>query len=323
MSADAPGPASGYGPAIHEEEIGLSTLVPSTQVVVDVDTVDVPLPGVELGFSRIDRGIGNTTFRSWIHSGVSIHHATVGFSMIGQGVIDNSTLVLVTPLRVAPPPTKWEGDEAVEGEFNIYGPGADHFAVDSAGWELSILCADVRALEATAETLGRELGDWDGRRIRRKAPPKAMLRAGVAELDSGGDGPEVLRLVVDALSATSGYDSSRRGIPSTEIAGRVNNYLAASASWFPPIVDLCNAAGVSERRLRSAFIDCYDMPPTHYLRSRALSAVHQILRKPSSKWGSVTSIANAHGFRHLSNFALYYRCAYGVTPVETFRSSGS
>ena len=303
----------------------MSSTEPSTLVAAEVDEVNAALPGLELGFSRIDRGLGNTNFRSRNHSGVSIHHATVGFSMIGQGVISNATLAMVTPLGVAATPTRWEGDEAREGEFNIYGPGSDHYALDAAGWELSILCADIRALEATAETLGRELGDWDGRRIRRHGPPKAMLSAGFAELDDGGDGSEVLRQVVDALSATSDYDSSRRGIPSTEIVGRVNDYLAASESWFPPIVNLCNATGVSERRLRSAFIDCYDLPPTRYLRSRALSAVHQILRKPSPEWGSVTvtSIALAHGFRHLSNFALYYRQAYGATPSETYRSNGN
>jgi AraC-like DNA-binding protein len=195
--------------------------------------------------------------------------------------------------------------------------------MNAAGWELSILRADIRALERTAETLGRELGDWDGKRIREHGSPKAMLGVGFTELDDGGDGSEVLRQVVDALSATSGYDSSGRGIPSTEIAGRVNEYLAASGSWFPPIVDLCNATGVSERRLRSAFIDCYDMPPSHYLRRRALSAVHKSLRRPPSEWGSVASIAYAHGFRHLSDFARYYRQVYGVLPSETLRSNGS
>jgi AraC-like DNA-binding protein len=295
----------------------------STHVAVDVDEVNIALPGIDLGFARTDRGIRNTNFRSWIHSGVSIHHATVGFSMIGHGVIGNSTLAMVTPLRVGATPTRWEGDEAEEGEFNIYGPGADHYALDAADWELSILVADFRALEATAETLGRELGDWDGRRIRQHGPPKIMIDAGFAELDSGGDGPEVLRQVVDALSVTPGYDSSRRGIPSTEIVGRVNEYLAASGSWLPPIVDLCNAAAVSERRLRSAFIDCYDMPPSRYLRSRALSAVHRILRSPPSEWGSVAPIAYAHGFRHLSDFARYYRQVYGATPSETLRSNGS
>lgn len=293
-----------------------------TQLAVDVDEVNIALPGIELGFARTDRGVGITNFRSWIHSDVSIHHATVGFSMIGRGVIGNSTLAMVTPLRVAAKPTRWEGDEAKQGEFNIYGPGADHYAIDAVGWELSILCADSRALEATAEALGRELGDWDGKRIGRHGPPKAMIDAEFAELDSGGDGPEVLRQVLDALSVTPGYDSSPRGVPSTEIVGRVNEYLAASGSWFPPIVDLCNATAVSERRLRSAFIDCYDMPPTHYLRARALSAVHQILKGASSKSGSVASIAYAHGFRHLSDFARYYRQTYGALPSETLRSNG-
>jgi AraC-like DNA-binding protein len=293
-----------------------------TTVAVDVDEVNIALPGVDLGFSRTDLGIGHTSFRSWIHSDVSIHHATVGFSMVGQGVIGNSTLAMVTPLRVTATPTLWEGDKAVEGEFGIYGPGVDHHAMDAAGWELSILCADIRALEGTAETLGRELGDWDGKRIREHGPPKTMLGVGFTELDDGGDGSEVLRQVVDALSATSGYDSSGRGIPSAKIAGRVNDYLAASGSWFPPIVDLCNATGVAERRLRSAFIDCYDMPPSHYLRRRALSAVHQILGRSSPGWDSVTSIAHAHGFRHLSDFARYYRQTYGALPSEALRSNG-
>jgi AraC family ethanolamine operon transcriptional activator len=122
---------------------------------------------------------------------------------------------------------------------------------------------------------------------------------------------------------TSGYDSSPSGVLSTEIVGRVNEYLAASGSWFPSMADLCNATAVSERRLRSAFIDCYDIPPSHYLRNRALSAVHESLRRPSSEWGSVTSIAYAHGFRHLSDFARYYRQVYGALPSETLRSNGS
>ena len=138
--------------------------------------------------------------------------------------------------------------------------------------------------------------------------------------DGGGDGAEVLRQIVNALSATSGDNSSRRGIPSHEIVGRVNDYLAASGAWFPSIVDLCTAAGVSERRLRSAFIDCYDMPPSRYLRGRALSSVHRILRQRPPAWDSVSSIAHAHGFRHLSNFALYYRQAYGSTPSATFQT---
>jgi AraC-like DNA-binding protein len=308
---------------LSDAEEGLGRVVNvafSTLVAADVDEVNVALPGVELGFSRTDRGLGNTNFRSWHHSGVSIHHATLGFSMIGQGVISNSTLAMVTPLRVAAIPTRWEGEEAREGEYNIYGPGADHYAVDSAGCELSIVCADIRALEATAETLGRDLADWDGRRVRRQGPPKAIFSAGFTELDDGGDGAQVLRQIVNALSATSGDNRSRRGIRSTEIVDRVNDYLEASGAWFPSIVDMCKAAAVSERRLRLAFIDCYDMPPSRYLRSRALSSAHQILRQPSPEWDSVSTIALAHGFRHLSNFALYYRQTYGSTPSETFRS---
>ena len=294
-----------------------------TLVAADVDGVNVALPGVELDFSRTDRGVGNTNFRSWHHSGVSIHHATVGFSMVGQGVISNSTLAMVTPLRAAAIPTRWEGEEAHEGEYNIYGPGVGHYAVNSAGSELSIVCADIRALEATAEALGRELVDLDGRRVTRQGPPNAIFSAVFTELDDGGDGAQVLRQIVNAVSATSRANTSRRGIRSTEIVGRVNDHLEASGAWLPPIVDLCIAAGASERRLRSAFIDCYDMPPSHYLRSRALSAVNKSLRRPSSEWGSVTSIAHAHGFRHLSDFARYYRRVYGVLPSETLRSNGS
>ena len=150
-----------------------------------------------------------------------------------------------------------------------------------------------------------------------------MLHAGFTELDSDGEGPEVLRQVVNALSVTSRNVGWRRGIPSTEIVGRVNDYLEASGSWFPPIVDLCNAAAVSERRLRSAFTECYDLPPSHYLRNRALAAADRSLREQSPAWTTVSSVACAHGFRHLSDFARYYRRVYGARPSETLRSNGN
>ena len=141
------------------------------------------------------------------------------------------------------------------------------------------------------------------------------------ELDHGSDGSAIHKHMLDLLLAQPrSHDHSRRNLTSLEVVGRVSEYLQSASAWFPSLAQLCLAAGVSERRLRTAFLDCYDMPPSQYLRVRALSAVRQELRHSDPREASVTDIAFAHGFRHLGQFAHYYRRAYGVKPSQTLRA---
>ena len=77
------------------------------------------------------------------------------------------------------------------------------------------------------------------------------------------------------------------------------------------------AAGVSERRVRDAFCDCYGMSPTAYLRVAALlrGATHSH-GGPSAR-DAVTRAASDFGFWHLGRFAGHYRALFGESPSET------
>ena len=142
-----------------------------------------------------------------------------------------------------------------------------------------------------------------------------------SELDPGGDARALLSSVALALSSSSFDVGSRRALTSKEIVGRSFEYLDATGSWFPPIADLCRAVWVSERRLRQAFVDCFDRSPSQVLRIRALDAVRQTLLDATFPNTMVTSVATDHGFRHLGDFTRYYRGSFGETPSQTLRTA--
>ena len=83
------------------------------------------------------------------------------------------------------------------------------------------------------------------------------------------------------------------------------------------LADLCEASGVSERRVRSAFYECYQMSPTAYLRVTALNAVRRELVEGPHLRDAVSRAATDWGFWHLSRFAAQYRALFGESPRHT------
>jgi len=82
------------------------------------------------------------------------------------------------------------------------------------------------------------------------------------------------------------------------------------------VARLSAAAGVSERRLRSAFHDVYSTSPKRYL---TLWHLHQVRRALQSDPAitTVTDAATEHGFFELGRFAGAYRSVFGEPPSET------
>ena len=83
------------------------------------------------------------------------------------------------------------------------------------------------------------------------------------------------------------------------------------------LADLCAASCVSERRVRSAFYECYQMSPTAYLRVAALNAVRRELIEGPRLRNAVSHAAADWGFWHLSRFAAQYRTLFGESPSHT------
>ena len=291
--------------------------------VRDADELGLVVPGARFGLARVDRGTDATRISSSFHPGVSSHDMDFGFSVLGAGAIDDSTLIVAVPTATGPTPTRWEGVEVAVGSVWVYGPGTTHHAADADGFRLDVLCVDYETLRETAEVLGVDIGDWEHRKAwldKPDLPGRSIVTVG-SELDPDADAGALLSSVALALSSGSFNVGSRRSLSSAEIVGRTFEYLDATGSWFPAIADLCRAVWVSERRLRRAFVDCFDRPPLQVLRIRALNAVHQALRDRTTPNGSVSDIATNHGFRHKGDFARYYRLAYGETPSQTLRTN--
>jgi len=83
------------------------------------------------------------------------------------------------------------------------------------------------------------------------------------------------------------------------------------------MTDLCAVTGVSERRVRDAFYECYGTSPTAYFRIAALREVRRVLQEGRVERGAVTRAAADHGFAHMGRFAAHYREAFGESPSAT------
>jgi len=124
-----------------------------------------------------------------------------------------------------------------------------------------------------------------------------------------------VRSLAGDLSRSSPYQSAR--LTSAKIARTCEDYARKWRYQNVTLADLCEASGVSERRVRSAFYECYQMSPTAYLRVIALNAVRRELVQGPQLRGAVSRAASDWGFWHLSRFAAQYRALFGESPRHT------
>jgi AraC family transcriptional regulator, ethanolamine operon transcriptional activator len=128
-----------------------------------------------------------------------------------------------------------------------------------------------------------------------------------------------LEVVVRSLGGDSSrswpYQSAR--LTSAKIARTCEDYARKWRYQNVTLADLCEASGVSERRVRSAFYECYHMSPTAYLRVTALNAVRRELVEGPHRRGAVSRAATDWGFWHLGRFAAQYRALFGESPRHT------
>lgn len=83
------------------------------------------------------------------------------------------------------------------------------------------------------------------------------------------------------------------------------------------VQQICDAAGVSERALRYAFVDLVGISPMRYLRMLRLCSACKALAFSDVARRSVKSIAIGCGLHDLSRFASAYNHAFGECPYST------
>ncbi len=291
--------------------------MPSSVTLLEGDDFEAVLPGVTFAFARTADG-QPSHIHNLVDPSVSIHRFDTGFAMDGVGQLHGDTVGIALPVGRSSPRTLWEGREVSLDEVVIYGPRAGHAATYGVGWDVLIATLKWDAVQRAAESLGVEIGDPSGRRARGGGQALERFRSTLVDrsgdLDPGVDPDEVIRAVVGLLVDGQREPRSARSGSSTQIVKAAIDSLEATGSWFPSIIELCTATNVSERRLRIAFVDCFDVPPSVFLRQRALAAASAEICRTRPEEATITEIAHAHGFRHMPSFARYHREAFGDLP---------
>jgi AraC family transcriptional regulator, ethanolamine operon transcriptional activator len=143
--------------------------------------------------------------------------------------------------------------------------------------------------------------------------------AALAEREAGAIERAFLEIAVRSLagdpSRSPSYQSAR--LTSARIVRTCEDYARKWRYQDVTLAGLCEASGVSERRVRSAFYECYQMSPTAYLRVAALNAVRRDLVEGPRLRDAVSHAATDWGFWHLSRFAAQYRALFGESPRHT------
>jgi transcriptional regulator GlxA family with amidase domain len=112
---------------------------------------------------------------------------------------------------------------------------------------------------------------------------------------------------------------SQHGQRYRQIVGRIEELLRNDRGEQLHVDDLCRAAAVSERTLRSAFRKIHGVSPYRYLRGFRMTQARQALLSAGSRHGTVTEVAMQFGFLELGRFSVDYRSAFGECPSATLR----
>ena len=129
---------------------------------------------------------------------------------------------------------------------------------------------------------------------------------------------DALDLVVRSFDRRrAGPRAGERHLNSLRISGVCQAYARETSYQDVSMASLCAVSGVSERRVRHAFYECFDMSPSAYLRVLALHEVRRALLAGPPSRSAVSRLAMDHGFCHLGRFAAQYRALFGETPSAT------
>lgn len=131
------------------------------------------------------------------------------------------------------------------------------------------------------------------------------------------------RNAADAAAYASAYPSPRapaaRGRPRasrTDTVARVLELIDLQ-HWPLHLSDLCRAAGVSERTMRTIINEQFDVGPSQYLRLRRLQMLHDALAHADPHGATVATVSSRFGYAHGGRMASEYLELFGEYPSQT------
>ena len=219
-------------------------------------------------------------------------YCSVPLALRGETVADR--VWLVAPMNRTGS-GQLNGEPLTPGNLLAFGGSAEVAGASGAPLRCGMLSIAPGALEETATALGiksRPPGEGEFRvasvvdrgRLSRAFDllSHAVSRhedAALTTREAGAIERAFLEIAVRSLggdsSRISPYQSAR--LTSARIVRTCEDYARKWRYQNVTLAGLCEASGVSERRVRAAFYECYQMSPTAYLRVAALNAVRREL----------------------------------------------
>jgi AraC-like DNA-binding protein len=299
-----------------------------TTISYEAGQYEAALSRAHLDVVRTGAGHGPNAIMNVSLDGVEVFSGFVQFPVIGRTTIADDTIAVAT-IVAAPPGTRWCEIDVNAGDVLLYGPGAEHTGLSPEGVEYRFALIDSSMIDDVAEELQTP--------IRRPVPgsvtrfnPSPAVRVLGSELVSFGNpifrsgdipfsGVGLLRSTAMALTEPLPQNQLplARGVNSRAAITACVDY-ADALGRCPSVAEMCLAAHVSERRLRSAFYDTFDMPPSEFFRARMLSRARARLHTGQQ---GVTRVALDLGFNHLGRFARQYAELYGERPSDTLAAA--
>ena len=119
------------------------------------------------------------------------------------------------------------------------------------------------------------------------------------------------------------HDAARLGSEAASLQQlrRAEEFMRSRLDAALSLEDVAEAAGVKRRTLGLLFRRHRDLSPMEVLRNMRLDAAHAQLQRHDG--ASVTEVAFACGFSHLSRFAACYRERFGQLPRQTSRTTST
>ena len=223
---------------------------------------------------------------------------------------------------------RWDGRSVADGDVFALAPGSTHFASMPMGFDIGMLIVEKKVLAGSIESLCSQAGHDPTLLV----PPRtaasivsfhSRMRHGQRDADEPSQVSGILDAVTWALSGstTPQRDHAKGELRDHRIVVKVLDYLGSVDASTAPMPRLCEASGVSERRIEIACMNLFGTPPSVFLRMRALSAARTRLLAASASTTTVSRVAADHGFNHPGRFSKYYRATYGEPPSATLASA--
>lgn len=126
--------------------------------------------------------------------------------------------------------------------------------------------------------------------------------------------------LLTSLICTAGLtDRGEAKQPRSLFLRRAVDYILSDPSNLPSLADIARASGASARTLQRAFRRHYGVSVMEFVRCRRLERAHRQLLDADPSVTTVTEIANANGFLHVSRFSDAFRRRFGEYPSQTLR----